>query len=83
ILKAIGPCGRVLVVDECRITGSQSEALMTLLMEKSRPTPTLKRIAAADSFIPLGRAATTTLPSRDSIVEAALDLLEMPAAPRS
>ena len=34
-----------------------------------------RRITAEDSFIPLGRAATLTLPSRDSIVEAALELV--------
>jgi hypothetical protein len=34
-----------------------------------------RRITAEDSFIPLGRAATITLPSRDSIVEAALELV--------
>jgi hypothetical protein len=33
------------------------------------------RLAADDSFIPLGRAATLTLPSRDSIVAAAKELL--------
>jgi len=34
------------------------------------------RIAADDSFIPLARAATHTLPSRDSIVAAAKALLD-------
>jgi 2-oxoisovalerate dehydrogenase E1 component len=33
------------------------------------------RIASEDSFIPLARAATSTLPSRDSIVAAAQALL--------
>jgi len=78
IIEAIGPCERVLVVDECRKTGSQSEALMTMLMEKSDHTPILKRITADDCFIPLGKAAMSTLPSRDTIVDAALDLLKTP-----
>ena len=73
VLKAVGRCDRILIVDECRKTGSQSEALMALFAER-RPDAELRRIAAEDSFIPLGQAATITLPSRDSIVEAALEL---------
>ncbi len=74
ILKAVAPCEAVLVVDECRRTGSISEALMTLLVESGRPPARLARLAADDSFIPLGKAATVTLPGRDSIIEAALEL---------
>ncbi len=74
LLAAIGAAERVLIVDECRITGSQSEALMALFAERA-PGKRLARIAADDSFIPLGKAATLTLPSRDSIVAAARELL--------
>jgi 2-oxoisovalerate dehydrogenase E1 component len=74
LLDAVAPCKRVLVVDECRRTGSQSEALMALFAERA-PDLRCRRIAAEDSFIPLGRAATLTLPSRDSIVAAALELV--------
>jgi 2-oxoisovalerate dehydrogenase E1 component len=73
LLDAVKGCGRVLIVDECRRTGSQSEALMALFTERMAGTA-VARITAEDSFIPLGRAATLTLPSRDSIVAAALDL---------
>ena len=73
LLDAVAGCERVLVVDECRKTGSQSEALMALLAERAPDVPAA-RVTAEDSFIPLGRAATITLPSRDSIVAAALDL---------
>ncbi len=76
ILAAIEPCSRVLVVDECRRTGSQSEGLYTLIGEKAPGRPLLKRLTAEDCFIPLGRAATVTLPSRDMIIEAALELRE-------
>ncbi len=72
LLVAVRPCKRVLIVDECRVTGSQSEALMALFTERA-PEIAVKRIAADDSFIPLGRAATLTLPSRDSIVAAAIE----------
>ena len=61
---------RVLIVDECRVTGSQSEALMALLTEQMAGV-SVSRLAAEDSFIPLGRAATVTLPDRDGIVAAA------------
>jgi 2-oxoisovalerate dehydrogenase E1 component len=73
LLDAVADCGRILIVDECRRTGSQSEALMALFAERA-PKAQLRRLTAEDSFIPLGRAATVTLPSRDSIVAAALHL---------
>jgi 2-oxoisovalerate dehydrogenase E1 component len=74
IVEATQGCRRVLVVDECRKTGSQSEALMALFAERA-PDLRCRRVTAEDSFIPLGRAATLTLPSRDSIVAAALELV--------
>jgi 2-oxoisovalerate dehydrogenase E1 component len=73
IVEAFGPCAKVLIVDECRITGSISEALMAGLAEHS-PGLEVARLAAEDCFIPLGRAATVTLPSRDTILAAALAL---------
>ena len=74
LLAATAPCGKVLIVDECRITGSQSEALMALFAEKQPGAPAA-RLAATDSFIPLARAATYTLPSRDMIVVKALEMI--------
>ena len=73
LLDAVAGCGRVLIVDECRRTGSQSEALMALFAERA-PDIDCRRITAEDSFIPLGRAATLTLPSRDAIVAAAREM---------
>ena len=73
LLDAVAGCDRLLIVDECRRTGSQSEALMALFAER-RPEAEVSRLTAEDSFIPLGRGATLTLPSRDSIVVAALEL---------
>src|SRR3546814_10633060 len=75
LVEAVGDAKRILIVDECRITGSQSEALMALFAERT-PEKTLARLAADDSFIPLGKAATLTLPSRDTIVAAARELLD-------
>ncbi len=72
LLEAARDCGAVLVVDECRRTGSLSEALMTLFAERS-DLPAA-RIAAEDCFIATGPAYAAPLPSRDGIVAAALDL---------
>ncbi len=76
ILAAVAPCKNLLIVDECRTTGSLSETLMSLVMEKLQPPPKTKRLAAEDSFIPLGRVATVTMPGKDSIIEAAVQLVK-------
>lgn len=75
ILAAIQGCKRILIVDECRKTGSLSEELMTLMMEKLNPLPKIKRITAENSFIPLGQAWQYVLPSREDIVRGALELM--------
>ncbi|MEO1081733.1 MAG: thiamine pyrophosphate-dependent enzyme [Pseudomonadota bacterium] len=72
LLEATAPCECVLIVDECRRSGSQSEALMALFSEHSEQAAA--RIAAHDSFIATGPAYASTLPSRDGIVTAALRL---------
>lgn len=69
ILAAIKGAEKVLVVDECRRTGGQSEALLAMLAERS-DLPAA-RLAAEDSFIATGPAYAATMPSRDSIVAAA------------
>lgn len=76
ILEAIKPCQRVLIVDECRKSGSPSEELMTLIHECAAPAPKMVRLSASDCFIPLGRASAVTLPSKESIIEAAMNLME-------
>jgi len=72
ILAALKGAEKVLIVDECRTTGSQSEALMALLHEQT--TLPHARIAAHDSFIATGPAYAATMPSRESIAEAAKQL---------
>jgi 2-oxoisovalerate dehydrogenase E1 component len=72
IMDALQGVSKVLVVDECRTTGSQSEALMALLHEQT--TLPHARLAAEDSFIATGPAFAATMPSRDDIVEAAKNL---------
>ncbi|MGH1412396.1 MAG: thiamine pyrophosphate-dependent enzyme [Pelagimonas sp.] len=69
ILASLEGAEKVLIVDECRRTGSQSEALMALLHEQS-DLPHM-RIAAEDSFIATGPAYAATMPSRASIAQVA------------
>lgn len=73
---AVKDCERVLIVDECRRSGSVSEELMAELCARGFDGARLARLTAADSFIPLGVAATSTLPSRAGIVEHALRLVD-------
>jgi len=68
ILREVRSAKRVLIVDEGRRSGSVSEALMTLLMERASPTLMVKRLTGEDCFIPLGHAWQYVLPSRDKIV---------------
>jgi len=73
IVKALENCGAVLIVDETRRTGGLAEALMALVTERTGIPHA--RLTADDSFIPTGPAYAATMPSRDSIVAAALKLL--------
>lgn len=70
IAAAVADCRKILIVDECRKSGSLSEKLMTLLTEAGRGDA-ISRITAEDCFIPLGPAAELMLPSKASIIEAA------------
>lgn len=80
IVDAVKDCDHILVVDECRKTGSISEAILAAFVENAallNAQPSMiKRICAEDSFIPLGSASYTVLPSQDSIYEFALDLVK-------
>ncbi|GAA3917156.1 thiamine pyrophosphate-dependent enzyme [Litoribacillus peritrichatus] len=74
LLEEINQCNSVLVLDECRKTGSLSEALMCMLLEAPTRPDNIKRRTAEDSFIPLGNAANAVLPSVEQIIE---DVLAM------
>jgi len=80
ILKAIEGVKSILIVDECRKTGSISEQIITLFQERNIQTP-IARLTAEDSFIPLGPAAYEVLPSVDQIVGASCDLWTRVAKP--
>lgn len=75
LLKAIGTCENVLIVDECRRTGCHGEGLLARLVSESKKPMNVRLHAAEDSFISLGVAATATLPSKESIIEHALELV--------
>jgi 2-oxoisovalerate dehydrogenase E1 component len=69
--------GRLLIVDETRRSGGISEGLVTAVLEAGFPGR-LARVAAEDSFIPLGDAAALVLVSEEAIDRAARLLLEHP-----
>jgi 2-oxoisovalerate dehydrogenase E1 component len=61
--------GRVVVVDETRQSGGVGEAIVAGLVAEGVTAP-IRRVAAADSFIPLGDAARLVLVSEDDIESA-------------
>jgi 2-oxoisovalerate dehydrogenase E1 component len=76
IASAAGQCEHILIVDECRRSGSVSEAIYTSLHEHlGAHCPPIVRLNAEDCFIPLADAATLPLPGVESIVTAALALV--------
>ena len=79
IIEQVKQCKHVLIVDECRETGSISEALVTLIHEQAARPATqneLVRVTASDCFIPLGLAAFHVLPALDDIVAAATSIMK-------
>jgi len=73
LLEAVKGCRAILIVDECRRTGGQAEALMALFAEHGHAR--VARVTAEDSFIATGPAYAATLPSVAGIAEAARALL--------
>jgi 2-oxoisovalerate dehydrogenase E1 component len=67
--------GRVLVVDETRRSGGVSEGVVTALVDAGFRGE-IARVAAHDSFIPLGPAANLVLVDEDGILEAARALMK-------
>ncbi len=72
--------GRVLVVDETRHSAGVGEGIVTGLVEAGFSGP-IARVAARDSFVPLGDAANLVLVGEDDIVEAGRALAQRPAQP--
>ena len=74
MLREAGITGRVLIVDETRETGGVGEGVLATLVEHGF-AGRLDRVAASDSFIPLGDAALQVLLSEDTIEAAAIKLV--------
>ncbi len=71
LLAAADGARALVILDECRRSGSWSEAVVTAVAEAGDHRP-VARVTAADSFIPLGPAATAVLPSEDELAAAVL-----------
>ncbi|RZP29549.1 MFS transporter [bacterium] len=74
LMKSMGKCAKILVVDECRKNGCYGEGLVTDIHSASTKPLKIRLHAAENSFIPLGKAATVTLPSKESIINNAIEL---------
>ena len=74
LIKSIGKCSKILVVDECRKNGCYGEGLVADIIASSNNPIDIRLHAAENSFIPLGEAATVTLPSKESIIDNAIEL---------
>ena len=73
LLAAVQGCQHILIVDETRRSGGVAEALMALFAEQTAVPAA--RLTATDSFIATGPAYGATMPSADSIFQAALALI--------
>jgi 2-oxoisovalerate dehydrogenase E1 component len=77
MLEQVADCQQILIVDECRHTGSVSEALSAIFLEanQGKQIPNIQRITAEDCFIPLGSASTLGLPSKQQIIDRVSQML--------
>ncbi|MGC1430232.1 MAG: thiamine pyrophosphate-dependent enzyme [Albidovulum sp.] len=73
LVAAVKGTKRILIVDETRRSGGIAEALMALYTERTDVAHA--RITAEDSFIATGPAYAATMPSADSIFDAAMALI--------
>ena len=73
MLREAAVSGKTLIVDETRKTGGVGEGILATLLEHGY-TGGVDRVAAADSYIPLGDAALEVLLSEETIEAAAVKL---------
>lgn len=74
LLREANATGRVLVVDETRRSGGVSEGVFAALIDMGFGGA-MSRVAAQDTFIPLGPAADLVLVTEEGIEAAALELM--------
>ena len=67
--ESVSSFNNVLIVDECRSTGSQSEQIYAEISQRASKNLNMSRLCADDCFIPLGAGSTCVLPSRQSIAK--------------
>ncbi|MFI5911587.1 transketolase C-terminal domain-containing protein [Dactylosporangium sp. NPDC051541] len=74
IIKHASDTGRVLIVDETRRSGGVGEGVIAALVDGGY-VGVARRVAAVDSFVPLGPAANHVLVSEEQIIQGARSLL--------
>ncbi len=74
IVREATTTGRVLIVDETRRSGGVGEGVLATLVDAGY-VGSARRVASADSYIPLGAAAKHVLVSEEMIEEGARSLL--------
>ncbi|MEU1606531.1 thiamine pyrophosphate-dependent enzyme [Micromonospora matsumotoense] len=74
LIREASATGRVLVVDETRRSGGVGEGVLAALVDAGF-VGAARRVAAVDSFVPLGPAARHVLVSEDAITQGARTLL--------
>lgn len=72
---------KILIVDECRKTGSLSEQLSAEFFERLGRRHEIHRIAADDCFIPLGEGARCSLPKKEEIKGKIKDIVKKKVEP--
>ncbi len=69
------PCGRLLIVDECRATGAGvADAIAAHCIERGSGLK-VRSVRAADTYVPLGSATSCVLVGEEEIVVRAQELL--------
>ncbi|WP_027659059.1 transketolase C-terminal domain-containing protein [Salinispora fenicalii] len=74
LIREATATGRVLVVDETRRSGGVGEGIIAALVDAGY-VGAVRRVAAVDSFVPLGPAARQVLVTEDAITQGARTLL--------
>uniref|UniRef100_UPI003570D6C8 thiamine pyrophosphate-dependent enzyme n=1 Tax=Micromonospora lutea TaxID=419825 RepID=UPI003570D6C8 len=74
LIREAAATGRVLVVDETRRSGGVGEGVIAALVDAGY-VGAARRVAAVDSFVPLGPAARQVLVSEEAITQGARTLL--------
>jgi 2-oxoisovalerate dehydrogenase E1 component len=78
ILRESRATGRVVVVDETRMSGGMSEGVLAILQDAGFGGA-VRRVTSADSFVPLGQAANLVLVAEQDIERAVRELAGSPS----